>query len=105
MNLNYESNDKIASEGSFSAPSLLATSPPSSLSGSLSLLLLFFISLSIPVLFSFTFSFFSQPRPSSFLVTEDSTASIFREKLRGKERKKVSNDDNTQFDKTDKGLN
>lgn len=53
------------------------------------------------------FSPLSQPCLSSLLVAEDSSASIFHKSKRdrGKERKKVSNGDNTQFDKTDKGLN
>ena len=111
MNLNYESNDKIASEGFFSAPRLLAISPPPLffwLSLTFTLVLYFSFDPSV-VLFHF-FLFLDTGPPSPFLFWLQRIQLLAysiraREKLRGKERKKVSNDDNTQFDKTDEGLN
>lgn len=71
-----------------------------------------FLSLTFTFVLCFSFShgvvhyisFFRSHILSPFLLEEDSTASIFHKSKR-KARKKVSNDDNTQFDKTDKGLN
>lgn len=79
MNLNYESNDKIASEGSFrthlSWLFLLL-----SISDFPTLLLFLFLSQWCSLSLFSTF-FFPQPKPLP-LVTDDSTASIFHKRKR-----------------------
>lgn len=78
MNLNYESNDKIASEGSFRTISLgyFSSSPFQTFPHFYSLFLSQWCSLSL-----FFYFFFPQPKPLP-LVTDDSTASIFHKRKR-----------------------
>lgn len=80
MNLNYKYNDKIASEGSFSVPSLGYFSSSLYFWLTLTFTLVLYFSFDPSVLFHFFFYFCSTqapPPPHTPPYTDDSTASIF----------------------------